>query len=220
MSTNPNSSDFHYKEYSLQQLDNWVHDALNCDDLTPQEIYDTVIRCVDESVEHHKKYLDKSTKLLSLLKGHVEIEIDLSGHPSNHIENANDTDWEEFWGEVDSISENYSADQLSKSWEEYYYPEEVKKSWILPVEEAKDADTDKTEYLVTFPDDLLEAADLKEGDTVEWVDRGDGSYQIKKVVKEEEHSKYYYDTGRNKTYDEMINDGWSMTDDGFWIKEK
>ena len=220
MSSNPNSSDFHYKEYSLQQLDNWVHDALNCDDLTPQDIYNTVIRCVDESVEHHKKYLDKSTKLLSLLKGHTEIELDLSGHPSNHTGSSDDTDWEELWSEVDSISENYSADQLSKSWEEYYYPEEVKKSWILPVEEAKDADTDKTEYLVTFPDDLLEAADLKEGDTVEWIDRGDGSYQIKKVVKEEEHSKYYYDTGRNKTYDEMINDGWSMTDDGFWIKEK
>lgn len=197
-----------------------MNDALNCEDLSPQDIYDTVIKCVDESVEYHKKYLDKSIKLLSLLKGHTEIELDLSSHPSNRIESADETNWEEFWGEVDSISENYSKDQLSKSWEEYYYPEESKKSWILPVEEAKDADTDKTEYLVTFPDDLLEAADLKEGDTVEWIDRGDGSYQIKKVVKKEEHSEYYYDTGRNKSYDEMINDGWSMTDDGFWIKEK
>jgi hypothetical protein len=24
---------------------------------------------------------------------------------------------------------------------------------------------------------------------------------------------------KTKTYDEMIADGWSMTDDGFWIKE-
>jgi len=53
--------------------------------------------------------------------------------------------------------------------------------WILPVEECKDADTDKTEYFVSFPDDLLEAANLKEGDQVEWIDRGDGSFKLCKV---------------------------------------
>ena len=55
------------------------------------------------------------------------------------------------------------------------------KKWVLPVEECKDADTDEIEYFVSFPDDLLEAADLKEGDRVEWVDNGDGSYLIKKA---------------------------------------
>lgn len=49
--------------------------------------------------------------------------------------------------------------------------------WILPVEKIYDED----EYLVTFPEDLLNAANLKEGDQVEWIDRGDGSYQIRKV---------------------------------------
>ena len=33
------------------------------------------------------------------------------------------------------------------------------------------------------------------------------------------HSEHYYDYGRNKTYDQMIAEGWQMTDDGFWIKE-
>jgi bifunctional DNA-binding transcriptional regulator/antitoxin component of YhaV-PrlF toxin-antitoxin module len=33
----------------------------------------------------------------------------------------------------------------------------------------------------TFPDDLLEAANLKPGDEVEWVDRNDGSYLLRKV---------------------------------------
>lgn len=56
------------------------------------------------------------------------------------------------------------------------------KKWILPVEEAKDADTDETEYFVAFPDDLLETADLKEGDQVEWSDNGDGSFTLKKVT--------------------------------------
>ena len=49
--------------------------------------------------------------------------------------------------------------------------------WQLPVEQVHD------DYFVSFPDDLLEAANLKEGDTVEWVDRGDGSYLLRKVTK-------------------------------------
>ena len=49
-------TDFNYNKYSLEQLDNWVNDAVNCDDLTAQDIYDTIIKCVDESLEYHKKY--------------------------------------------------------------------------------------------------------------------------------------------------------------------
>jgi hypothetical protein len=103
-------------------------------------------------------------------------------------------------------------------WEENYYPEEYKgstvssvkqdkvKRWVLPIEEVENGDTGEQEYFITFPDDLLEAADLKEGDSVEYLDQGDGSYVLTKVQKE-------------MTYDEAIAAGWTMTDDGFWIKE-
>jgi hypothetical protein len=72
-----------------------------------------------------------------------------------------------------------------------YYQEIVDKyekkdkvvKWQLPVEEVKDCDTDETEYFITFPDDLLEAANLRAGDDVEWVDRGDGSFLLQKVTK-------------------------------------
>jgi hypothetical protein len=57
------------------------------------------------------------------------------------------------------------------------------KRWVLPVEEVRDEDTDKDEYCVTLPDDLLEAANLKEGDQIEWTDNDDGSYSIRKVTK-------------------------------------
>jgi hypothetical protein len=77
-----------------------------------------------------------------------------------------------------------------------------KKKWVLPVEQFAGSD----EYLISFPDDLLEAANLKEGDEVEWIDQGDGSALLKKVIKP-------------MTYDEMIAAGWTMTADGFWIKE-
>ena len=77
-SNDPRSIDFSYKKYSLEQLDNWVHDALNCEDLTPEDIYDTIVNVVDESVEYHKKHLTKSIELLSLLKGHRSFELDTS----------------------------------------------------------------------------------------------------------------------------------------------
>jgi hypothetical protein len=60
-----------------------------------------------------------------------------------------------------------------------WMPPQEKKKWVLPVEEVKDADTDKIDYFVTFPQDLLEAAKLKEGDVVEWVDNSDGTYTIR-----------------------------------------
>ena len=74
--------------------------------------------------------------------------------------------------------------------------------WQLPVEE----DTASGEYFITFPDDLLEAANLKEGDDVEWIDNDDGTFILKKCEKQLNH-------------DEAIAAGWTMTDDGFWVKE-
>lgn len=49
--------------------------------------------------------------------------------------------------------------------------------WQLPVE----VDGPSGEYFVCFPDDLLEAANLGEGDQIEWIDNGDGSYTLRKV---------------------------------------
>ena len=49
--------------------------------------------------------------------------------------------------------------------------------WQLPVE----VDGLTGDCFVQFPDDLLEAANLKESDTVEWIDRKDGSFELRKV---------------------------------------
>jgi hypothetical protein len=49
--------------------------------------------------------------------------------------------------------------------------------WQLPVE----VDGLTGDCYVQFPDDLLEAANLKEGDTVKWIDNGDGSFELRKV---------------------------------------
>jgi bifunctional DNA-binding transcriptional regulator/antitoxin component of YhaV-PrlF toxin-antitoxin module len=121
------------------------------------------------------------------------------------------------WGhsDMEALSSNYplQSDDLIIGNEPRDYYENVAPSatqrdidkvvkWQLPVEE----DTVNGEYFITFPDDLLEAANLKEGDDVEWIDNDDGTFILKKSVKQLNH-------------DEAIAAGWTMTDDGFWVKE-
>jgi bifunctional DNA-binding transcriptional regulator/antitoxin component of YhaV-PrlF toxin-antitoxin module len=50
--------------------------------------------------------------------------------------------------------------------------------WILPIERKIEDDVD--DYFITFPDDLLEAANLKPGDEIEWVDMNDGTFILRK----------------------------------------
>jgi len=98
MTANPYSSDFSYKKYSLEQLDNWVNDAVNCEDLTPQDIYETILKCVNESVVYHKKYYTKSVELLSLLKGHRSVNFE-----------TNQEDWNDFWSGTQYTEEELNA---------------------------------------------------------------------------------------------------------------
>lgn len=69
-------NDFEYKKYCLQQLDNWVNDALSCEDITPQEIYDTIKQCIVDSQVYHKKQKSRSYELLSLLMGHRPVDLE------------------------------------------------------------------------------------------------------------------------------------------------
>ena len=57
----------------------------------------------------------------------------------------------------------------------------TKKSWTMTVEE----DPATEDCIITFPPDLLEAAGWKEGDTIEWTDLGNGSWQLAKKMSPE-----------------------------------
>ena len=103
--------------------------------------------------------------------------------------------WNDFWEEPQQYTEeelnamcdkaelDAELEQIRKEGGFEWTPEVSKKKWILPVQEAKHMDTDETEYFVSFPQDLLEAANLKEGDAVHWIDNNDGSYTIRKPLK-------------------------------------
>jgi hypothetical protein len=174
-----------YKEYSLGKLEEWLHDCLGAAEASPQEIYNKIKEVVQEEYYYYKNGASRTNELLQLLNGTVQFHIDPKG---NNVQCSTGDNSE------------YCKNSWNDFWEENYYPEEVKddgmrpwghsdmeyliansndkvKKWQLPVE----VDTASDEYFVCFPDDLLEAANLKEGDKVEWVDNGDGSYLLKKA---------------------------------------
>ena len=174
-SNDPRSSDFSYKKYSLEQLDNWVHDTLNYEDLTPEDIYNTIVKCVDDSVEYHKKHLNKSIELLSLLKGHRPVDFGDEGN----ITLGDPSDWNDFW-------------------EENYYPEEHKQYTeeemnAMCERAAAENDKDKCrEYNLREAEYYNKRVQLDA--EVEAI-KAAGGYEW---TPESNHSKYYYDVDRNK----------------------
>jgi len=171
-----------YKAHSLSRLTEWLHDCMGAAGASPKEIYDTIKGVVEEQYSYYKDGASRSIELLELLNGQVVFNITTE---ENKVECA-----------IGDTSE-YCKGAWNNFWEEHYYPEEVKddgmrpwghsdmeylianqkKKWILPTE----VDGLTGEVFVKLPDDLLSAADLKEGDIVNWIDNGDGSWIMSKV---------------------------------------
>ena len=114
------------------------------------------------------------------------------------------------WGHSDIIRQ-YTDEELDAMSDNAAKQDKVVK-WQLPVEEVKDSDTDETEYFITFPEDLLEAANLKVDDIVTWIDNGDGTYTLKHKTMSDTI------TPGDPYKDEMIAAGYKMVD-GVWTKE-
>ena len=142
---------------------------------------ETLLYAADEFLQYYLEEFDRKFKdawAETVTKVHQQ-GIDDCMPPWGH------SDMEYLACNKDDISTEYKG-AWNSFWEEEPKQDKVVK-WRLPVEEVKDSDTDETEYFITFPDDLLEAANLKPGDDVEWVDQNDGSFLLQKVTKTEEN---------------------------------
>jgi hypothetical protein len=171
--------DFDYKKYSLENLENWMHDAMSSGGATPQEIYDVIVGVVKENYYTYKHQTSQAYELLSLLNSGIDnnkyqdyLNKVLSCDKDDSSEECKKS-WTSFWEE----NSQYTEEELNAMCDAAEKEDKVVK-WQLPVELEPSG-----ECFVTFPDDLLEAANLKEGDQVEWVDNGDGSYTLTKVSK-------------------------------------
>jgi hypothetical protein len=196
-----------YKKYSLENLSKWVNDAISSSGATPEEIYNTIKEVVEEEHTHHQEGLKKSSDLLSLLNGSTFTINDVlrerdyyeTSSPFTFSSCSPDdtspecmTSWSDFWSndytDEQSVKvDGYSVDGVSHSkyWYDYDRNDPNRKNpfedrvvkWQLPV----GVDGLTGDCYVNLPDDLLERAGLKEGDTIEWIDRQDGSFELRKV---------------------------------------
>ena len=185
-----------YKKYSLGQLENFLYDAMSTD-ATPQEIYDVIKGVVQDNLEVYTKSADRARELLSLLNGHRPVDLEHSEHYYDYNRNKpelvacdrNNTSevckksWNDFWVEPSmppwghsdlEYGIHYSDEELDAMCDAAETKDKVVK-WILPVDD---------DYNITFPEDLLEQTGWKEGDTLQWIDQGDGSFKMIKVTKQ------------------------------------
>jgi len=221
-----------YDDYSLKQLENWVHDAITCTNNSPKEIYDVIKKAVEEEYNDFKVRSDRAYELIQLLNGHmINTQLPLTcdkDDPSDECKNSWNSFWEEATIQDKKYSSQYTEEELNEMcnkaeqdekerYREYnlreaeYYDKRAKLDityngmiakgytmtadgfwikeptktdrvvkWQLPVQQKIEEGID--DYYVQFPDDLLEAANLKEGDLVEWIDNNNGTYTLRKVT--------------------------------------
>ena len=179
-----------YKKYSLENLENWMHDAISSGDATPQEIYDVIVGVVRESYDYHKEQSSQAEELLNLLNsGWTKEEVlkereyyepsgtfTFSSCSSGDTSPECMTSWNDFWSDdkIASIHNTEDGDLFAHN-------EDKVVKWRLPVE----VDSVSGEYYFTLPEDLLEQTGWKEDDALHWVDNGDGSFTLQKVEEPE-----------------------------------
>jgi hypothetical protein len=186
---------FDYKKYSLENLENWIHDAMSAAEATPQEIYDVIKGVVEDNYYTYKKQASDAYELLALLNGngvghisdatsrgnkiHQEIEDILVGiHDDCRIpcdmEALQYTD-----EEMDAMTAAAEEELISKG----YFKDNGfwRKSKIWTVEIQMDGLTG--DAFIPIPDELSDVVGWNVDDELEWCDNKNGSYIIRKVTK-------------------------------------
>ena len=99
--------------YTMEQLSTFLYDALNEEDLSAQQIYESIIETVAEQTEYLQLQYEKSQKLFDLLKGTTK---------------PYEAPWTKF------IEDNKDG-FLSKERESNFPKVDKPKTWILPVDD-------------------------------------------------------------------------------------
>jgi len=116
-----------YQQYSLDQLKEWVENALDAD-ITPQEVRDSIVNTVRERINYHLNCVERSSEFLALLKHHdktvVKDDNVVNGSSlftsSKVTEAATEKDWDDFW--KGNMSDELFDARLQKEGYEYTPP--------------------------------------------------------------------------------------------------
>lgn len=76
-----------YKKYSLENLENWLHDALSCDEASPHEIYSVIRKVVQDEYNYHKEQSQKCLGVLELMSGHRPINLEINDEVQDDVFN-------------------------------------------------------------------------------------------------------------------------------------
>ena len=101
---------FNHAKHTLSQLQAFLHDAMNEENLSAEEIYEVIIENVASDVEHYQMQYQKSERLFNLLKGYEKPD-----------------------AESEEESEDYDYEMPPQK-------EDRVIRWSLPVEEAEDGE--------------------------------------------------------------------------------
>ena len=129
---------FNHAKHTLSQLEGFLHDAMNEENLSAEEIYEVIIENVASDVEHYQMQYQKSERLFNLLKGYEKPD-----------------------AESEEESEDYDYEMPPQK-------EDKVIRWSLPVEEAEDGEyyitfpEDLLEAAKLSPGDNVEWVDLTE----------------------------------------------------------
>lgn len=184
---------FDYKKYSLENLENWIHDAMSSGEASPQEIYDAIKGVVDENYHLYKKKTAEAYELLALLNCNGEGHISDAISRGNKIHQAID-DCMRPWGHSDMEALQYTDEELnamcvSAKEEVYliskgYFKEngfwmKPKTSCVVGVQ----VDGLSGDAIIPIPDEVADIVGWDLDDELEWIDNKDGSYTLRKVTK-------------------------------------
>jgi len=154
---------------------------------------ETLMYAADEFLQYYleefdRKFKDAWKETVTKLKqqeiddcmppwGHSDLEYGLANPTLTEDRNSN------FPGENTICNNQDPSTEYKGAWNSFWEDDVIKGDkvvkWVLPVQQKIEEGID--DYYVQFPDDLLEAANLKANDLVEWISQGDGSYLLRKV---------------------------------------
>ena len=213
-----------YKKYSLENLEKWIEDAINSSEASPQEIYDVIKNVVADNYYCYKNHTERCYELLALLNGNGEFKLSEVLKEREYYEGCDTSGESKLTCDKDDKSLEYQHAWTS-FWEEHYYPEEVKDDGMHPwghsnLEYGLANDILTKDRISNFPGEQYTEEELNA-----MCDKAAPDDEKNKCREYNLREAEYYnkraelDANKPKTYDEMVSDGWSMTDDGFWIKE-